>query len=187
MENLCFKSSNRKKNIVGLYAFITNQSRQPIFFKEYQVPDTVLGRFEILTLHLALMFRRLKFLKEEEQGVFSDLSQDLSNWVVADIDESIRAMRVSDLKITLYLKKFIEGFYGRLIAYDKALESNDKNMLEEAIHRNIFGIVDDIPMSIVNGLVSYTFQTWGWLVETKLSCIINDLKGDMPHANRSNN
>ena len=132
----------------------------------------------MLALHLALVLRRLKFLWSDEEDRCSGLSQNLCNWVVADIEESIRAMPVSDLKITRHLKGFIEGFYGRLIAYDKALELNDQDVLEQAIRRNVYGIVDKIEDDIVGGLVAYTCQTWEWLQETSLSQIIIDLKGD---------
>lgn len=161
-----------------LYASVTSQSRQYIFFVDYQIPDTPQGRFEVLALHLALMLRRLKFSWQNEVEICPELSQNLCNWVVADIEESIRAMKVSELRITRHLKKFMEGFYGRLIAYDKALELNDKVMLEQTIRRNVYGITDKVMDDIVNGLVVYTRQTWDWLQETSISQIIIDLKGD---------
>lgn len=161
-----------------LYACVTSQSRQYIFFKDYQVPDTPQGRFEILALHLSLMLRRLKYLWPEETDQYANLSQDLCDWVVADLEESIRAMRVSDLKISKHLKTFIQGFYGRLVAYDKALELHDKDMLEQAIRRNVYGIVEHIDEHIVVGLLDYARQTWDWLQETSLPQIIHDLKGE---------
>lgn len=161
-----------------LYSAVTSQARQYIFFHDYQVPDTPQGRFEMLALHLALILRRLKFLWTEELDNFRDLSQKLCDWVVADIEESLRAMPVSELKITRHLKSYMEGFYGRLIAYDKALELNDKDMLEQAIRRNVYGLVDRISDDTVKGLVGYTCQTWDWLQETSMPQIIEDLKGD---------
>lgn len=169
----------------AIYAAVTSQARQFIFFHDYQVPDTPQGRFEMLALHLALMLRRLKFIQPEvrETESFHDLTQnliaqDLVDWVVADVEESLRAMRVSELKITRHLKNFMEGFYGRLVVYDKALELNDQGMLEQAIRRNVYGIVGNISDDIVAGLVAYTCQTWEWLQETSISQIIIDLKGD---------
>jgi len=161
-----------------LYAAVTSQARQYIFFHDYQVPDTPQGRFEILALHLSLILRRLKFLHPEELEAFSPLSQKLCDWVVADLEESLRAMPIGELKITRHLKTYMEGFYGRLVAYDKALELNDKIMLEQAIRRNVYGIVDNISDDTVKGLVDYTQQTWDWLQETGMPQIIVDLKGD---------
>ncbi len=174
---------NKKQRLAAhltaqLYAAVTCQARQFIFFDEYQVPDTPQGRFEMLTLHLALMLRRLKFLQPEELGNFQGLIQNLCDWVVADVEESLRAMRVRELQITRHLKNFMEGFYGRLVVYDKALESNDKDMLEQAIRRNAYGIVDKIADDVVEGLVAYTRQTWEWLQETPIPQVLVDLKGD---------
>jgi cytochrome b pre-mRNA-processing protein 3 len=159
-----------------LYASVTNQSRQYIFFKDYQVPDTPQGRFEMLALHLALMLRRLKFLWPDEKEHFKDVTQGLCDWVVADLEESIRGMPVGELKISRQLKKFMEGFYGRLVAYDKALELKDKDMLEQAIRRNVYGLVGTRENDIVEGLVAYTQQTEEWLHETSMSQIMIDLK-----------
>ena len=142
--------------IADLYTAVTRQARQYIFFHDYQVPDTPQGRFEMLALHLSLILRRLKFLRPDELCSFRGLSQELCDWVVADIEESLRAMPVSELKITRHLKRYMEGFYGRLIAYDKALELNDKDMLEQAIRRNVYGLVDKISEDTVKGLVRYT-------------------------------
>ncbi|MBX9806149.1 MAG: hypothetical protein K2Y18_10455 [Alphaproteobacteria bacterium] len=163
-----------------IYAAVTSQARQAIFFNEYQVPDTPQGRFEMLTLHLSLMLRRLKManLEEGEGIVLKDLTQNVVDFVVADIEESVRALPVSELKITSHLKGFMEGFYGRLVAYDKALELLDQGMLEQAIRRNVYGIVGTIPDDIVDGLVAYTLQTWEWLQETTIPQIIVDLKGE---------
>ena len=178
MKNLNKKRQLSTDLISQLYGAVTCQSRQYIFYKDYHIPDTPQGRFEVLALHLSLMMRRLKFLHPNEVGECSGLSQKLSDWVVADVEESIRSLPVSELKITRHLKKFMEGFYGRLMAYDKALELNDKGMLEQAIRRNVYEIVEEIETDIVKGLVAYTLQTWDWLEETTIRQIIIDLKGD---------
>ncbi|MDF3034655.1 MAG: hypothetical protein K0R76_1609 [Alphaproteobacteria bacterium] len=161
-----------------LYRAVTCQARQFIFFQDYQVPDTPQGRFEMLALHLALMLRRLKVAEAVELEEYPNLTQDLCNWIVADVEESLRAMRISELKMTRHLKGFMEGFYGRLVAYDKALELNDKGMLEQAIRRNVYGIVNTIEDDIIEGLMTYTRQTWAWLQETSIPQIIMDLTGD---------
>lgn len=167
------------QGIAELYAAVTSQARQLIFFHDYQVPDTPQGRFEMLVLHVSLMLRRLKFLHAEEDKAFGHLSQKLCDWVMADLEESLRAMPVSELKVTRHLKSFMEGFYGRLVAYDKALELNDKAMLELAIRRNVYGTVEEVPDDTVKGLVTYVRQTWDWLQETAMPQIIMDLKGEV--------
>lgn len=164
---------------VEIYKVVTFQARKKNLYHDYQIPDTPEGRFEVLSLHLSLFLRRLKFPSENEHRVFEEISQELSNWIVADIEESLRIMPLSDLKITHHLKGFMEGFYGRLVIYDKALECQDKNLLKQALKRNIYGITDCPPQHIVEKLVSYTNQMWSYLQSTSLSQIMTDLKGDI--------
>lgn len=170
------KPSFGKVLAADLYAAVTCQSRQLTFFRDYRIPDTPSGRFEILALHLALLLRRLKFPLSSDPEKLSDVMQDLCNFVVADVEESLRAMRLSDLKITHHAKSFVEGFYGRLVAYDKALALGDRELLTQAIQRNVYGIVDQMDAHIVQGLAAYAEQTWDWLLETPLFQIIDDLK-----------
>ena len=46
--------------IATLYGAIVTQARDPRFYEFYGVPDTVLGRFDLIVLHLALLLRRLR-------------------------------------------------------------------------------------------------------------------------------
>ena len=43
-----------------LYGAIVAQARLPVFYAEYGVPDTLDGRFAVLSLHLFVLLRRLK-------------------------------------------------------------------------------------------------------------------------------
>eukprot|EP01037_Dinobryon_pediforme_P030253 gene30253-34244_t len=43
----------------ALYAEIVALARQPVFYRDFSVPDTVEGRFEMILMHLALLFQRL--------------------------------------------------------------------------------------------------------------------------------
>jgi len=173
------KPSSKEVLAVNLYAAVTQQSRQLIFFQNYQVPDTPSGRFEVLALHLALLLRRLKFPLPDDPKNSQSITQDLCNFVVADVEESLRAMRISDLKINSHIKSFVEGFYGRLVAYDKALALGDQDVLAQAIRRNVYGICEKIDEDIAQELATYMQQTWGRLVETQLPQIISVLKEEL--------
>ena len=43
-----------------IYERIVAQARDPVFFRDMRVPDTMAGRLEMIVLHLALMLDRLK-------------------------------------------------------------------------------------------------------------------------------
>ncbi len=54
-----FRRSARPGTISALYGAIVAQARLPGFYRDYAVPDTVDGRFELIVLHLALVLDRL--------------------------------------------------------------------------------------------------------------------------------
>ena len=47
------------RTIAALYGAIVAQARTPRFYQDYAVPDTVLGRFDMVLLHVVLLLRRL--------------------------------------------------------------------------------------------------------------------------------
>jgi cytochrome b pre-mRNA-processing protein 3 len=117
--------------IEAIYGMIVTQAREPLFYRDLRVPDTVNGRFDLLLLHLWMVLRRLKTAsggKELSQGVFDHFCNDM--------DDNLREMGVSDLKVPKRMQAFGEAFYGRTAAYDMAL-TGGREALAQAIDRNI--------------------------------------------------
>ncbi len=117
--------------IEAIYGMIVTQAREPIFYRDLGVPDTVNGRFDLLLLHLWLVLRRLRTV----EGA-SELSQALFDHFCEDMDGNLREMGVGDLKVPKQMRAFGEAFYGRTRAYDQALEAGPE-ALASAISRNI--------------------------------------------------
>ncbi len=117
--------------IESIYGMIVTQAREPLFYRDLAVPDTVNGRFDLLLLHLWLILRRLKSV---EGGVA--LSQGLFDHFCNDMDDNLREMGVSDLKVPKRMQAFGEAFYGRTAAYDMAL-TDGREALARAISKNI--------------------------------------------------
>ena len=46
--------------IEAIYGMIVTQAREPLFYRDLGVPDTVNGRFDLLLMHLWLVLRRLQ-------------------------------------------------------------------------------------------------------------------------------
>jgi cytochrome b pre-mRNA-processing protein 3 len=118
---------DRKRLAEGLFASLTARAREPVFFLELAVPDTIDGRFDLLTLHAWLVLERL--------AVERDLSQSLTDIIFVQFDESLRQLGVGDIGIGHRVKKMADAFYGRLKAYDAA---QDEGELAVAILRNIY-------------------------------------------------
>ncbi len=115
--------------IEPIYGTIVAQTREPLFYRHLNVPDTVEGRFDLLILHLWLVLRRLR-------GVGTDLSQALFDRFCADMDDNLREMGVGDLTVPKRMQKFGEAFYGRTAAYDLAWSESEAR-LAEALQKNI--------------------------------------------------
>ena len=118
-----------------LYNRIVAQARQPVFYAEFGVPDTLDGRFDMIVLHIAILMRRLR--REGKAG--RDTTQALTEAFFADMDRSLREMGVGDLVVPKRVRKMAEAFYGRASAYERALNAEDGETLEAALTRNILG------------------------------------------------
>ncbi|MFT4117397.1 ubiquinol-cytochrome C chaperone family protein [Bradyrhizobium sp.] len=117
--------------IEAIYGMIVTQAREPMFYRDLGVPDTVNGRFDLLLLHLWLLLRRLR----TAQGG-TELSQALFDRFCEDMDDNLREMGVGDQIVPKRMRAFGEAFYGRVQAYDQALAS-DAEALASAICKNI--------------------------------------------------
>ena len=117
--------------IEAIYGMIVTQAREPLFYQDLGVPDTVDGRFDLLLLHLWMVLRRLRQVTD---GV--ELGQALFDHFCADMDDNLREMGVGDLAVPKRMQAFGEAFYGRSAAYDLALTDNGE-ALAQALCRNI--------------------------------------------------
>jgi cytochrome b pre-mRNA-processing protein 3 len=117
--------------IEAIYGMIVTQAREPLFYRDLGVPDTVNGRFDLLLMHLWLVLRRLK---TAEGG--KALSQALFDHFCNDMDDNLRELGVSDLKVPKKMQAFGEAFYGRTAAYDMALTEGTE-ALAQALCKNI--------------------------------------------------
>jgi cytochrome b pre-mRNA-processing protein 3 len=84
-----------------LYAAAAAQARAPVFYAAMGAPDTVEGRFEVYTLHVALILRRLK-----GQGSHAaEAAQGLFDAYVKSLDGALREMGVGDLSVGKKMRK----------------------------------------------------------------------------------
>jgi cytochrome b pre-mRNA-processing protein 3 len=117
--------------IEAIYGMIVTQAREPLFYRDLGVPDTVNGRFDLLVLHLWMVLGRLKSLPGG-----AGLSQALFDRFCNDMDDNLREMGVGDLTVPKRMQAFGEAFYGRSAAYDLALTAGEEP-LAQALCKNI--------------------------------------------------
>jgi cytochrome b pre-mRNA-processing protein 3 len=120
--------------IAALYGAIVAQARDPRFYESYRVPDTVLGRFDLIVLHLALVLRRLRSGDAPAYG----LAQGVFDAFCRDMDHNLREMGISDQGVPRQMRRVAEAFYGRAQAYDAALVQDGNEALVETLVRNVY-------------------------------------------------
>ncbi len=154
-----FRHDPHRAQAERLYAVLAAQARLPIFFVEFGVPDTVDGRFDLLSLHVALAIDRLK---QEPDGVA--LSQSLFDAMFRHLDLALREMGVQDLGVGRRIKIMAEGFHGRGLALREAMQS-DRASLDAVLARNVFGVASPDPTAIAR-LASYVRKLAETLAQT---------------------
>ena len=143
------------KIINEMYQLIVQQARDPKFYRDFSVPDTVDGRFEMISLHVFLVLRRLR---RSSEGA-SKLSQALFDYMFEDMDLSLREMGAGDMGVGKRVKSMIQAFYGRVASYEEGL-TDGKKFLEAALLRNVYGTINssNVPAELLAEYVLYQDQ-----------------------------
>jgi cytochrome b pre-mRNA-processing protein 3 len=122
-----------------LYAAIMAAARRPALYLLLHAPDTVEGRFEMLTFHAGPVLRRLDALGKAGNAPAEDLACALADSIFRHLDVTLRQQGVGDLAVPKRMKKYAENFYGRLAAYEDAAARADIHALRVALARNALG------------------------------------------------
>jgi cytochrome b pre-mRNA-processing protein 3 len=134
------------RSIDALYGAIVAQARMPVFYAELGVPDTVLGRFDMVLLHVVLVLRRLR-REGARAGARAGadapaeraLAQGLFDRFCRDMDHNLREMGISDQGVPRHMQRVGEAFYGRAQVYEAALsEGAGEGALAQALARNVY-------------------------------------------------
>ena len=134
-----FRKSPVPRGTIGaIYGAIVAQARQPAFYADLNVPDTVNGRLDMVILHLWMTLRRLRAIGDADSDL-DGLGRALIDHFCSDMDDNLRELGTSDLKVSKRLLEFNESFYGRARAYDEALTAEAAaEPLAAALDRNIY-------------------------------------------------
>ena len=109
MLNLLRKSAARKREGRRLYDALVSRSREPVFFADFGVADSIDGRFDMLVFHAWLVLAELKG---------AESAQALTDTIFTGFDEAMREQGAGDMGIGHKLKAMGNAFYGRIAVYD---------------------------------------------------------------------
>lgn len=134
-----FRKNPATDAVYAVYRAIVAQSRQPVFYAEWGVPDTVTGRFDMISLHMGLVFHRLR----GEGGKAAEFGQALFDLFFKDMDRSLREMGAGDLAVPKKVRKMTELFYALMTGTNEAIERGDQPGVEAVLTRNVLAETAD--------------------------------------------
>lgn len=166
-----FKRKRDRLDVGVLYARIVERARNPVFYSQLNVPDTIDGRFDLLGLHVHVVLREVR---RRGQGR-DELGQALFDAFFGDLDQGLREAGVGDLSVAKKIRKMAEAFYGRAAAYDDAMgqgvvQPERRDSLSAAIARNI---LQSEPNKSASALADYIIECEQRLSEATLEDILS--------------
>lgn len=115
-----------------LYRAIVAAGRDPVWYREGGVPDTLDGRFDVIASLLALVLLRIE--KEGEGGRRPGVL--LTEVFIDDMDGTVRQMGIGDQVVGKHVGRMMSALGGRLGAYRDA--EDDEAAFAAAVSRNVF-------------------------------------------------
>jgi cytochrome b pre-mRNA-processing protein 3 len=115
-----------------LYDASVASAREPAWYREGGVPDTLEGRFDMVATMLALVLLRL----ESEGEAARAESVALTEIFIDDMDGTLRQLGIGDFVVGKHVGKLVGALGGRLGALRGPLA--DGSALEPAVRRNVF-------------------------------------------------
>lgn len=145
-----FQTSPAKTLAQELYLKIVHHTRSAVFYETYKVPDNINGHFDMIVLHMFLVLHRLEKLEWSEK---KDLAQYLGDEMFLNFDLNMRQMGIGDSGMGRRMKQMMQGFYGRLFAYQEAMV--DEKSLTEILKRNLYSTDESIDGGVVSQMAEY--------------------------------
>lgn len=168
---MMFSWLKRRKSLkaaaAGLYQAAVAQSRDPRFYTDLGVSDTMDGRFDLVSMHVFLIISRLQQLGGEGKA----LSQYLFDHMFKSMDNTLREIGVGDLSVPKHMQRMMKAFNGRVHSYHAAIASNNLQELELAVVRNIYRIEGGEIPSAARMMAEYISLSAGELLSQDLHAL----------------
>jgi cytochrome b pre-mRNA-processing protein 3 len=127
-----FRSGQDKAHLQPLYNAVVAAGRQPNWYINGKVADTLDGRFDMIAAMLSLVLLRL----EADGGAHAAESARLTEIFVDDMDGQLREIGIGDVVVGKHIGRMMSALGGRLGAYRDALKEEEG--LEDALERNLY-------------------------------------------------
>jgi cytochrome b pre-mRNA-processing protein 3 len=116
----------------ALYRDVVARAREPHWYEQGEVADTIDGRFDMIAALLAIVMLRL----ERDDGPATRAGEvAIAEAFVDDMDPQLRQLGMGDLVVGKHVGKMMGMLGGRLGAYREALATGT---LDAALIRNLY-------------------------------------------------
>ncbi len=136
-----------------LWYKVIELSRLREYYAQCRVADTLEGRFEMVTLILAVVLLRM-----EKSMMLNRKSAYLTELFVEDMDGQLRESGVGDLAVGKHMGKLMGVLGGRLGALRNAFKDGSADMLREALERNVTFAEDGDPAGLAERIAALREQ-----------------------------
>jgi cytochrome b pre-mRNA-processing protein 3 len=126
-----FGEAKQREPLQPLYRAIVAKGREPAWYRDGQVPDTLDGRFDMIAAILSLVLLRL----EAEGAATRPQSVLLTEIFIKDMDAELRQLGVGDYVVGKHVGRMMGALGGRLTALRAARAGGS---LDAAVARNVF-------------------------------------------------
>lgn len=125
-----FGPSDEQELMRPLYNAIVARGREPHWYLDGQVPDSIDGRFEMIAATMSLVLARL-----DQDGDRGREIAWLTELFVADMDGQLREIGIGDMVVGKHIGRMMSALGGRIGAYRDGLR---EGTFEAALLRNLY-------------------------------------------------
>lgn len=127
-----FGKNRAQPDMHALWHLVVAQARQPDWYARLGLADSQAGRFDAVSLVLAVVLIRM----EQSPEMRAPMAR-LTELFVSDMDGQLRQEGVGDLGVGKRMAKLMSALGGRIDAYREGLAASDPAVLTDAVRRNM--------------------------------------------------
>ena len=145
LANLFSKKASSNGSLNGssrIYGTVVAQARNSILYANFLVPDTVIGRYDMLALHVFLLNRRLKHTPSENSKGCNDLSQEVFDLFIIDLERGLRELGFADTSVHKRKKRMVRSYYALIEEFDSPISSANIKQLSQVVEARYFDKID---------------------------------------------
>jgi cytochrome b pre-mRNA-processing protein 3 len=130
LKRLFNRTPDPKEAMAPLYAAIVARGREPHWYLDGKVPDTLDGRFDMIAAVLSTVLLHLEQAERPQENVW------LTELFVDDMDGQLRQLGVGDVVVGKHIGRMMSALGGRLAAYRDGMAAGGD--MADALRRNLY-------------------------------------------------